>query len=109
MNFFKEVRDIKPGLRVTTSTNKVLEFDVEDNVSDADIKSALDYVFGEFGQPTQINVDGRTSELPDGKREEVISTRHRIFNTILDRGYKRKFQSPFTAVKSSRFKAVVSG
>ena len=106
MSFFKEESEDKSGLRISTTTNRTLEFDVEDNVSDLDMNSALDFSFGRFGSPFQVTVNGKTSELDSVKKEQVTETRRRIFNLVLDRGYKRKYQSPFTAVKSSRYRAI---
>lgn len=106
MSFFKEENVDLKGLRTSTTTNRSLEFDVEDNVSNSDINSALDFAFSQFGNPFQVTVNGKTSELEAVKKEQVIETRRRIFNLVLDRGYKRKYQSPFTAVKSSRYRAV---
>ena len=101
MNFFHEKIEDHQGFRIHSNSSKIVEFD--------DINSALDFLLEAFGKPSQITVNGRTAELEGSKKETVVATRRRIFDLILDRGYKRKYQSPFTAVPSSRFRAIVKG
>lgn len=109
MNFFSsDLQDLQ-GLRISSTTNKIVEYDVAYSISDAEIVDILDLLFSRFNHsPSQVCVNGSTSALSGEIKAQASAARQKIFKAVLDRGYKRKYQSPFTAVRSSRFKAVVS-
>jgi hypothetical protein len=99
-------------LTVQTRSSTQVQYLIALNTSDDDVNDALEVLIekcaGKNGRASQITIHIPPGVTDEESLKELRAERTRIFNNVINLGYKRKFQSPFTAVPSSRFRAVIS-
>jgi len=113
MSFQKETAEnLGDGLHISTRSSTVINYLTSFDISNSSVKEVVEVLTeqtaGKDGKATQITLHSDVP-LEESEKEAFQKARSRIFSCILELGYKRKYQSPFTAVPSSRFQGIVKG